>query len=223
MTRVKICGVTTLESARVAVQGGADLIGLNYYAPSPRYIAPETSRDIVATLREEFDGTCPVFVGVFVNESATVINEICLHVGLDFVQLSGDESPAMIGELNTPSYVTLRPESQEEALEKIANLQAYATPEDDRAPTLLVDAYHPKLYGGTGETASVDVALAVRERTPRLMLAGGLKPENVAQRVTAIRPWGVDVASGVEDGAPGIKSAEKVTAFVQAVRAVTLT
>ncbi|MEL7433142.1 MAG: N-(5'-phosphoribosyl)anthranilate isomerase, partial [Chloroflexota bacterium] len=82
----------------------------------------------------------------------------------------------------------------------------------------MIGAYHPKLYGGTGEQASVEVALAVKEAVPRLMLAGGLNPDNVAERVKAIRPWGVDVASGVEDDEPGIKSADKMRAFIKAAK-----
>jgi phosphoribosylanthranilate isomerase len=92
-------------------------------------------------------------------------------------------------------------------------------PEDARLPSLLVDAYHKKLYGGTGEQTSIEIARAVQEAVPRLMLAGGLSPENVTERVRAIRPWGVDVASGVENGQPGIKDHERICAFVLATRA----
>ena len=93
-------------------------------------------------------------------------------------------------------------------------------PDDERAPSILLDAYHPDLYGGTGLQASTDVALTVKDRVPRLMVAGGLTPENVTERIAAIQPWGVDVASGVEDGKPGRKSASKMRAFIDAVRAV---
>jgi phosphoribosylanthranilate isomerase len=87
-------------------------------------------------------------------------------------------------------------------------------------PSLILDAYHPSLYGGTGEQASTDVALAVRDCVPRLMLAGGLTPENIAERVAAIRPWGVDVASGVENGTPGRKDHGKMRAFIDAIRSI---
>ncbi|MDQ7035722.1 MAG: hypothetical protein Q9P01_13070 [Anaerolineae bacterium] len=90
-------------------------------------------------------------------------------------------------------------------------------PTDERVPSILLDAYHPKLYGGTGEEASTEVALAVKELVPRLMLAGGLNPKNVADRVAAIEPWGVDVASGVESEA-GIKDIAKVKAFIKAAK-----
>ena len=89
----------------------------------------------------------------------------------------------------------------------------------DAAPAILLDAFNPALYGGTGETASESIALAVKAAAPRLMLAGGLNPENVAERVRLIKPWGVDVASGVEAGTPGIKDEEMVRAFIKAVRA----
>jgi len=81
-----------------------------------------------------------------------------------------------------------------------------------------LDAYHPKLYGGTGEQASTELALLVKAKVPRMMLAGGLTPENVTERIAAIQPWGVDVASGVEDGTAGVKSAEKVNAFIKAAK-----
>lgn len=217
MTRVKICGVTTLDDALRCAEAGADLLGLNFYPPSPRYLPPERARQVVAGLRSLLGSTCPLLVGVFVNESAAAIARILDEVGLDAAQLSGDEPPETLAALHGRAYKALRPRDAAEALDAARSFAAHA-PGDERLPALLADAYHPQLYGGTGEQAGEDVARAVIATTPRVMLAGGLTPENVAARVRAIRPWGVDVASGVER-APGIKDMQRVQAFVLAVRA----
>jgi phosphoribosylanthranilate isomerase len=156
-------------------------------------------------------------VGVFVNAAQGDISIITEKVGLDFAQLSGDETIEMLAELRGMGIKAIQPMNKMMALDDVEYF-GKQMPTDERAPSLLLDAYHPKLYGGTGEQASVDVALAVKEKVPRLMLAGGLKPENVVERVAAIAPWGVDVASGVEDETPGIKSAEKVRAFIKAAK-----
>ena len=218
-TRIKICGVTTVENALLCVEAGTDMLGLNFYPPSPRSIRPDAAREITDVLREVYGDRCPLLVGVFVNASANEIAAIMDCARLDAAQLSGDESCEVLAGLSGWGIKAIRPRSRAEALDHAAQFLAHA-PGDDRLPALVVDAYHKDLYGGTGESASVDVALAVKELTPRLLLAGGLNPDNVAARVQAIRPWGVDVASGVEGGTPGIKDPARVRAFVAAVRSV---
>ncbi len=217
MTKVKICGITTLEDALMASRAGADLLGLNFYAKSSRYIDPVAAQVICDALRAELGAECPALVGVFVNEILSKISRMMEQVGLNFAQLSGDESGELLRELRGIGFKALRPRSKSEALDDAAYYGAFAST-DERIPTLLVDAYNPQLYGGTGEQASAEVAIAVREAIPRLMLAGGLTPENVAERIAAVTPWGVDVASGVEDGTPGKKDAAKVAAFVKAAK-----
>lgn len=216
--KVKICGVTTLEDALVASRAGADLLGLNFFQKSPRYLVPDAARMLCDSLRAELGTSCPLLVGVFVNEIVSKISVTMEQVGLNFAQLSGDESGEMLRELRGIGFKAIRPRTLSEALDDAAYFGA-AVAVDERAPSLLLDAYHPQLYGGTGDQASTEVSLAVREKTPRLMLAGGLTPENVAARVAAVQPWGVDVASGVESGTPGRKDAAKVAAFVQAAKA----
>lgn len=212
---VKICGITTLDDAREAAAAGADMLGLNFFPKSPRYLAPEAARDLATALRAELGENCPVLVGLFVNEGVGTISTTMEKVGLNFAQLSGDESADVLRELRGIAYKSIRPRTLAEALDDAAY---FALPNDARIPQVLVDAYHPQLYGGTGEQASADVAVAVRERNPRMMLAGGLTPENVAARVAAIQPWGVDAASGVEGDTPGRKDAAKVRAFVAAAK-----
>lgn len=220
MIKVKICGITKIEDALAAAEAGADMLGFNFYRQSPRYVMPENAAAICDMLRAELGAACPVLVGVFANELVSKISAITAQVGLKFAQLSGDESDAMVAELHGIGFKAIRPMNLQMALDDVQYF-GKTMPASDRAPSLLLDAYHPKLYGGTGEQASVEVALAVKERVPRLMLAGGLTPENVADRVAAVRPWGVDVASGVEVAdQPGVKDAGRVRAFIEAVRGV---
>lgn len=217
MVKVKICGITRFEDALVAAEAGADLLGFNFFKKSPRYISPENAATICDRLREQVGSACPILVGVFVNEVVGVISAITRKVGLNCAQLHGDESEAMLKELYGIGFKAIRPMNLAQALDDV-NYFKPQFPTDERWPSLLLDAYHPSLYGGTGEQASTEVALAVKAQVPRLMLAGGLTPENVSGRVLAIQPWGVDTASGVEiEGQAGIKDAAKVRAFITAV------
>lgn len=216
--KVKICGVITAENALMVAEAGADIIGLNFYEPSPRYITPDAGLKITTALRAQLRDNCPLFVGVFVNATVGDISAITNKVGLNFAQLSGDETENMLVELRGIAYKAIRPMTKAMALDDV-DYFASSMPKKETAPSILLDAYHPNLYGGTGETASTEVALAVKERVPRLMLAGGLNPDNVGERVQAIQPWGVDVASGVEADEAGIKDADKVADFITNARA----
>lgn len=216
--KVKICGLTSYEDALAAAQAGADLLGFNFYKKSPRYIKPEDAQPVCDRLRAELGKDCPILVGLFVNEVVGLISAITRKVGLNCAQLSGDESDELLAELRGIGYKAIRPMNTAQALDDTKYFSPYF-PTNEHLPSLLLDAYHPQLYGGTGEQASVEVALAVKAQVPRLMLAGGLTPENVAKRVAAIQPWGVDVASGVENpDQPGKKDSAKVRAFIQAAR-----
>ncbi len=219
LARVKICGVTTAADALMAARAGADLLGLNFYAPSPRCLTLPQAQEICTQLRDALGEACPVLVGVFVNETPARIAEICAQAGLGCAQLSGDEEPDMLHTpemRGTPAFKSLRPRSVAEAQ---ADAQRFATHSalDERLPALLLDAWHPRLYGGSGAQASEAVARVLLEQLPRLLLAGGLNAENVGERVRTLRPWGVDVASGVES-APGVKDADKTRAFIAAAK-----
>lgn len=219
MTKIKVCGIRSYDNALMVANAGADMIGLNFYAKSPRYIEPQEAREIADKLRDVMGDKCPILIGLFVNATGSHIGEVIDIVGLDAVQLSGDESNSIFQELLGMGYKSIRPANKAMALDDVEYFKS-TFPTDEKFPSLIMDAYHPKLYGGTGETASIEVALAVKELVPRMMLAGGLNPENVAERIKAIQPWGVDVASGVEDGTPGIKDEVKVKAFIEAVKDV---
>ena len=236
MTRtiVKICGLTNLDDARVATAAGADLLGFIFYAKSPRYVAPETVAEIVRALREDRKtgrqedrknksisqspnlpiSQSPQFVGVFVNASVTEIQAIVALVGLDFVQLHGNETAEWFAPLAGRAYKAVRPADGAAAQ---AQAEAFAPLGCIDGPALLIDAFDPKAYGGTGKQTDWHVAAELARRHPGLLLAGGLTPENVAAAIAIVRPWGVDVASGVE-AEPGRKDHEKVRRFVAEVR-----
>jgi phosphoribosylanthranilate isomerase len=217
MTKIKICGVNNLDDALAAARAGADMLGINCYSRSARYIAPDEASRLCTDLRAQLGDSCPALVGVFVNASADHITATMKAIGLDFAQLSGNEDPSILATLQGIAFKALHPDNSEQACAQMRDFARYS-PTDERIPSVLVDAYHPQLYGGTGESASVEVAVAVRDRTPRMMLAGGLNPQNVQERVAAIRPWGVDVASGVEvEGKPGKKDHARIRAFIDAV------
>ncbi|HQY93175.1 phosphoribosylanthranilate isomerase [Caldilinea sp.] len=214
MPVVKICGTTSLDDAFVAIEAGADLLGFILYPKSPRYVMPSAVAHIVAQLRATVRKP-PELVGVFVNETPATVLAVLEQTGLDLAQLHGDEPAANFRDLAGRAFKAVRPTELAHALmlaEMFAPLSA-AT-----GPSLLLDAYHPHLYGGAGHKADWATAAAVARRVDRLLLAGGLTVENVADAVRVVRPWGVDVASGVEQG-PGRKDHNLVRAFVRAAKA----
>ena len=210
-TKVKICGTTNFEDAHCATEAGADLLGFIFYPKSPRRIEAAAAKAIVSAIRQQMPPTQapPQMVGVFVNESLENVLHIMTEVGLDLAQLHGDESPAFLRAANAAlsgrAYKALKASS--------AEVDAYIS---TGAPALLLDANHPNLYGGSGLRADESIASQVAQRC-QLLLAGGLTPDNVADAIRAVQPWGVDVASGVE-AAPGRKDHQKVRHFVRAVR-----
>jgi len=204
--KVKICGLKTLDSALSALDAGADLLGFNFYPPSPRYIAPVDCEALVAILRQR--GYTGGLVGVFVNAAPGWMSAVLDHCHLDLAQLSGDEPPATLAALPGRAYKALRPASLADLQD---DLDQY-TPSTN-TPAWLLDAYRPGGYGGTGQNADWRLAQNLAGKAP-ILLAGGLTPENVAEAVRRVQPWGVDVASGVES-APGIKDPARITAFIQ--------
>jgi phosphoribosylanthranilate isomerase len=204
MTKIKICGIKTVNEALAAMDAGADLIGFNFYPKSPRYIDAGQCRDIMAVMRKYGQIT---YVGVFVNASLSDIRATVETAALSLVQLHGDEPPEMMQALHGKAFKAFRGVPQ--------SLNGF---ERQEAPFLLVDASVKDVYGGTGVKADWAAAAQLAQQYP-LLLAGGLTPENVAQAVRQVKPWGVDVASGVESS-PGVKDPVKMKAFVQAVQSV---
>ncbi len=209
MVKVKICGITNVEDAMVAARAGADLLGFVCYPRSPRYIDPMVAGRIIATLRAT--KMSPLTVGVFVNASPEEVRGALQVARFDLVQLHGEEPPEMLVALGGRAYKALRPHTTDDLAAVIPYLEV--APTQEHAPQLLVDAYHPAVYGGTGQRGDWILAREIATRVPRLLLAGGLTPDNVVEAVAFVRPWGVDVSSGVERAA-GKKDHAKVRAFV---------
>lgn len=205
--RTKICGITNIEDARVAVAAGADALGFLLYRKSPRYVDPMMVQQIVAQL--------PPFVlpvGVFVNEEIKIVRDLMDTCGLALAQLHGDESATYCRELSRPVLKALRLKDRSTFV-ALAEFQAMV-----EVRGFVLDALSEEAYGGTGQV--VDWGLARQAaQAATVILAGGLTPENVGQALRAVQPYGVDVSSGVEV-TPGKKDHEKVRAFLRAVSAV---
>lgn len=214
--KIKICGIRTLDEALAVIGAGADILGFNFYPSSPRYIKPGDCMRLVVqletALREEMAKI--TLVGVFVNAEAYFIHAVFRDCHLDNIQLSGDEPPEALEVLGERAFKVLRPTSEEELLDVVNRY-----PRRTMAPAWLIDTYHPGLYGGTGERVDWNLARKLAEQAP-IILAGGLRADNVADALCQVQPWGVDVASGVESS-PGVKDPQKVAEFVRAVRAFT--
>lgn len=219
MTLVKICGLTTLADAQAAIDAGADLLGFICYPPSPRYLPPTQIAAILANLQSFgcAQDKPPISnfrtVGVFVDEPFDVVQRTLAETGLDLAQLHGGEPPVALERLQGRAFKALRSRTLAEAE---ADAEWYADLGPAGGPDLLLDAYHPQVYGGTGRRADWDIAAALA-RQHRLLLAGGLTPANVAAAVAQVQPWGVDVSSGVESE-PGRKNHAAVRAFVAAAK-----
>jgi phosphoribosylanthranilate isomerase len=214
--KIKICGITNVEDGLAAAQAGADFLGFIFYPKSPRYVTVAQAQGVMATVRRQFRAQAPRGVGVFVNAAPSTVQYTLYTAGLAYAQLHGDELPADITAQRGRAYKALRPATLQDGLEG-ADLFGGLGPQD--GPALLIDAYHPTAYGGAGAQGDWALAAAVAQRTPRLLLAGGLTPHNVFAAIAAVDPWGVDVSSGVES-APGRKDHAKLRAFVGAALAI---
>ena len=213
MTKIKICGIKTLNDAVAAIDAGADYLGFNFYPKSVRFIEKDICEEITSALKQKYPHI--KLVGVFVNSAVEDVKDILETCSLDLAQLHGDETPEMLEALDGKAFKAFRGvvDVETDTLSGTRN-RMIANGE----PAFLVDAAVKDLYGGSGVTADWNGAAELAKKYP-LLLAGGLTPENVAEAVGRVKPWGVDVASGVES-APGEKDARKMKAFVRAVRSV---
>lgn len=207
--KIKICGLTNYEDALQAIEAGADMLGFNFYPPSPRSISIDNCAEITSKICREFSHV--IMVGIFVNESIEQIEHTLATCGLQLAQLHGDETPSDVETLGSRAYKAIRPKSEAEAR---VQLQQYAG-RGSTSPALLLDAYKLGSYGGTGEVADWSIAAELAQST-LLLLAGGLTPENVLTAIDKVNPWGVDAASGVES-TPGKKDPIKMKTFMQAI------
>lgn len=200
-TRVKVCGITRPADARAAAEAGADAIGLVFYPPSPRYLSVERAFEIRDAL--------PPFVqtvALFVNPDAAQVAQVIGRIKPGLLQFHGEESPAFCSQFGVPYVKACRVKPQVDALEYLRPFS--------HAAAWLFDSYVPE-YGGVGE--SFDWSLLPAARDKPVILSGGLARDNVGEAIRRVRPWGVDVSSGVES-AKGIKDPAKIAAFIAEVR-----
>lgn len=198
MVRVKICGITNIEDAFAAVDYGADALGFVFFPGSPRYVSPATAREITSSL--------PPFVttiGVFANEGQAKIREIMQSAGIDVLQLHGDEGPEMTGvwhriirALRVKDFTDLKP------LEEWSKVSAF-----------LLDTFSPDQFGGTGQIFNWDIAVEAK-RFGKIILSGGLNPDNIGRAVARVAPYAVDVSSGIEEK-KGKKDLKKMKLFIE--------
>jgi phosphoribosylanthranilate isomerase len=206
MVQVKICGITSLEDAHTAVDSGADALGFVFYPPSPRYVTSEQAEQIIRTLPPYV-----TTVGLFVDVTSEVINETVARCGLDRVQLHGREPPAFCRRIGRPVIKAIR----------VKNAESLKPLPDYQVAAYLLDAYvEGALPGGTGAPFPWELAVQAKPYGP-VILAGGLTPENVETAITQVRPYGVDVSSGVER-APGVKDRRKIRQFITRAKAAGL-
>lgn len=201
--KIKICGMTRLEDALLAIEGGADAVGFIFYKKSPRAVSMKTVRGIVAAL--------PPFVetvGVFVDETAERINRVAEFCGLDAVQLHGDESPAFCKKIRRKVIKAVRVKDAD-SISRLADYQVSG---------ILLDSFNENQRGGTGNVFDWNLARRAKKFGP-VILAGGLGPANVGEAIRRVQPYGVDACSGVERS-PGVKDPKKMRAFLRAARTI---
>ena len=208
-TLIKVCGITREADAVNALKAGADAIGLNFFDGSQRFVSPGKAVNITRIVKDR-----ALKVGLFVDAAPDFVKEVLKTVPLDILQFHGDETPTYCGQFKLPYWKALRVRDVTEISRLIAS--------HETASAVVLDAWHPTQYGGTGKTFDWSLIDKVLENTTisqHLILAGGLTPENVAQAVRKVRPWGVDVSSGVEE-TPGIKSETLMINFIEEARSV---
>lgn len=206
MTFIKICGITNIDDAVAAVAAGADALGFNFYKPSPRYITPQTAREIVEQLPSSI-----LTVGVFVNEkSPEAAKRIANDAGVTAFQLHGDESPNYCRELADRYVIKTLTVSGDFDIQMVQDYEVNA---------IMLDTKDLSLRGGTGRVFDWSIAIEVNKVVPKLFLAGGLSPENIIEAIELVQPYAVDACSALEDR-PGIKNHERMRAFVEIARSV---
>jgi phosphoribosylanthranilate isomerase len=204
-TRVKICGITSIDDALLAVEAGADAIGLVFYPPSPRYVSITVAAQIAQRV-----GPFVTVVGLFVNADKVEVNRVLSQVNLHVLQFHGDESAAFCESFQRPYMKAIRMKPELD-VEQVIN-------DYSSAVGVLLDAYKKGVPGGTGEKFDWK-RVPNDENLPAIILAGGLTPDNVASAVTATHPYGVDVSGGVESS-PGKKCQDKVIRFISNVKVI---
>ncbi len=202
MVKVKICGITSLDDALAAVDAGADALGFVFHPASPRHIFPEQAAAIIKRL--------PPFVhtvGLFVNEHSVTVNAVADQCGLDLVQLHGEEPPDYCSQITRRVIKAFR----------VRDITSLDSLKDYRVSACLLDAWSPVAHGGTGKTFNWEIAAQAVASGSRIILAGGLTVTNVAEAVRQVRPYAIDVSSGVES-APGRKNIDLIKSLISSIK-----
>jgi len=199
MVRVKICGITNIEDALSAIDCGADALGFVFYPKSPRSVAPDSAKKIISSLPPYVTA-----VGVFVDKEKTELEEIVSYTGIDVIQLHGSEPPEYCG-TNRKIVKAIRVKE----LSDLEPLSRYKT-----VSAFLLDTYAPGEIGGTGRIFNWEIAIEAK-KLGRVILAGGLTPENIEEAIRFVQPYGVDAASGVEGKEKGKKDKRKLKSFIE--------
>jgi len=206
-TKLKVCGITDLADARYLAGEGVDYLGFIQHEDSPRYITPSLVGDMLDWLYG------PESVGVFVNKTAEEVNAVADEAGFDYVQLHGEESPETCATIEVPIIKAIRVRHDASSDHLRAMMQRY----EDEVQYFLLDTHNSSVWGGTGESFNWRLARELSSDYS-IFLAGGIDAENVERAVQTMRPYAIDLSSGLED-APGEKSFEKIDAFLDAFRA----
>ena len=214
MTRFKICGLRDPANALVAARAGADFLGLNFVPGVRRQITPEQARDIIDRVRQEPAGPTPRFVGLFADQPLEDVNEIVRYCGLDMAQLCGDETPRYWRKLAVPVIKQIKIRDDAGTGRAVAEAAEQIELVITDGQTALLDKYLEGALGGTGRSFDRRTARELAGRFD-VVLAGGLTPENVGDAIAEVRPWGVDVSSGVETD--GVKDPAKIVSFAREV------
>lgn len=204
MVKVKICGLTEVNDALDAVELGADFLGFNFYPESPRFVEPEIAQKILEEIPDNVSK-----VGVFVNTQISDVVDLAIQLGLDYLQFHGDETPEELNPLGRPWFKAFR-------LKNMSDLELIPAYECE---WILLDAYSETAYGGTGMTAQWDLVHEAKQFGKKIFLAGGLNPDNVEMAIQAVKPWAIDVASGVESS-PGVKDRSKMETLIKRAKGV---
>ena len=218
---IKICGIRDIPTAFATAQQYPSAIGLNFFAKSPRSVAPAQAAEIVQRLGSLCSSAAPTPIGLFVNHSVAEIEAIAQEAGLSMIQLHGDEPPSLLRELHErhPDWKLLKAFRVGDNLRPVAEFVAECQRLNVPLAGCLLDARVAGSFGGTGQVAPWELIAKEFDKTswPPLILAGGLTPNNVAEAIEIVRPWGVDTASGVESS-PGVKDTTLLARFVAEAR-----
>ena len=215
MTQVKICGMREIADALDAARAGADFIGVVLVPGRRRLVSEDQGLRIATALREQVENP-PRVVGLFADQPLDEVEHAVKHCGLDLVQLCGDESLSYCSQISTPVIKVLHVSEIQSVEEQVDSLSREMAALRERGHMVILDRKVEGLQGGTGQSFNWEIAKGLSSRGFSFLLAGGLTPENVGLAVRTVRPWGVDVSSGVETG--GVKDGERIRAFIEAVR-----